>query len=88
MGAGLRGTSAGTAREKSQREGTAKHLAGAKEFVYVGEDDVASRELERRGETLRTIVYCALRGGERDRRYRFFLNERGEVVDFASEAVD
>jgi CubicO group peptidase (beta-lactamase class C family) len=88
MGAGLRGTSAGTAREKSQREGTAKQLAAAKTFVYLGEDDVASRDLERRGETVRTVVYCALRGGEHDRRYRFFLNERGEVVDFASEAVD
>jgi len=88
MGAGLRGTHAGTAREKSQRESTAKNLSGAKEFVYLGEDDVASRGLERRGETLRTVVYCALRGGERDRRYRFLLNERGEVVDFASEAVD
>jgi len=26
--------------------------------------------------------------GERDRRYRFFLNDQGEVADFSAEMVD
>jgi hypothetical protein len=77
-----------TAREKRQREGTAKALAKAKEQTYIGEDDLSGRGLERRGEPLETVVYCALRGGESDRRYRFYLNDRGQVTDFESEGVD
>ena len=77
-----------TSRDKSAREAVAKGLSQAKAFVYLGEDDVSTRGLERRGESLRTVVYYAVRGGERDYRYRFFLNERGQVTDFAAEAVD
>jgi hypothetical protein len=77
-----------TARETRQRDRTAKALAAARELVYIGEDDLKGRGLERRGEPLRAVVYCALRGGETERRYRFYLNERGQATDFASEAVD
>jgi CubicO group peptidase (beta-lactamase class C family) len=77
-----------TARETRQRDRTAKALAAARELVYIGEDDLKGRGLERRGEPLRAVVYCALRGGESERRYRFYLNERGQVADFESEAVD
>ena len=34
------------------------------------------------------MAYYALRGGERDYRYRFFLNDKGEVADFSAEATD
>ncbi len=84
----LSSASASSRRQKSARETLAKRLAQARELAYVGEDDVSRRGLERRGEVLRTVVYYALRGGERDYLYRFFLNQRGQVTDFASEAVD
>ena len=87
MAKGLRGTHAGTAREKAQREGVRKQLEKATAFVFLATDDVTSRGLERRGEAISSVVYCALRG-ERDRRYRFFLNAGGEVADFSSEPVD
>ena len=87
MAKGLRGTHAGTAREKAQREGVRKQLEKETAFVFLASDDVNSRSLERRGEAISSVVYCALRG-ERDRRYRFFLNDKGEVADFSSEPVD
>ena len=87
MGRGLRSL-AGSGREKSQRERTQKFLAQAGELAYLGEDDLSSRGLERRGEPLRAVVYCALGGKDGDRRYRFFLNAQGQVTDFESEAVD
>jgi CubicO group peptidase (beta-lactamase class C family) len=87
MGRGLRGL-AGSRREKSQRERTQKFLAEAGELAYLGEDDLSSRGLERRGEPLRTVVYCALAGKEGERRYRFFLNAEGQVTDFDSAAAD
>jgi CubicO group peptidase (beta-lactamase class C family) len=88
MAKGLRGTHAGTAREKSSRDSVGKQLEQATAFVYLATDDVNGRGLERRGEPMRSIVYCGLRGGERERRYRFFLNDKGEVSDFSSEPVD
>jgi hypothetical protein len=88
MARGLRSTNAGTAREKFARERTAKQLGAAKEFVFLAADDLKGRGLERRGEAVATVVHCALRGGERDYRYRFFLNGNGEVADFSSEATD
>jgi CubicO group peptidase (beta-lactamase class C family) len=87
MGRGLRAWTE-TRREKGQRERMAKVLADVREFAYLGEDDVSGRGLERRGEELRTVVYCALRGKDGDRRYEFYLNSRGQVTDFESETVD
>ena len=87
MASGLRGTNAGTAREKSSREYTQKQLAAAKGFTYLAEDDVRGRGIEQRGEKIDTIVYYAM-PGETDSRYRFFLNRKGEVADFSSDAVD
>ncbi len=87
MAKGLRGTNAGTAREKAQREGVRKQLEKATGFAFLAKDEVKGRGLERRGEAISTVVYCVLRG-ERDRRYRFFLNEKGEVADAVSEPVD
>ena len=87
MAKGLRATNAGTVREKAQREGVKTQLEKATGFSFLAQDDVKARGLERRGEAISRIVYCALRG-ERDRRYRFFLNDTGEVADFSSEPVD
>jgi CubicO group peptidase (beta-lactamase class C family) len=88
MARGLRAANAGTAREKFARERTKKQLGEAKEFVFLAADDVAGRGLERRGEAVAVVAHYALRGGERDFRFRFFLNAQGEVADFAGEAVD
>jgi CubicO group peptidase (beta-lactamase class C family) len=87
MGRGLRSL-ANSGRERRGREAMAKTLAQARSFAYVAEDDLSGRGLERRGEPLRGVVFCALRGPEGDRRYRFFLNGEGQVTDFDSEAVD
>ena len=87
MAKGLRGTHAGTAREKAQREGVQKQLEKATGFAFLAQDDVKARGLERRGDAISSVVYCVLRS-ERDRRYRFFLNDQGEVADFSSEPVD
>jgi hypothetical protein len=56
-------------------------------FTFLAEDDVKGRGVERRGETISTVVFCFM-PGERDSRYRFFLNAKGEVADFSSEPVD
>jgi CubicO group peptidase (beta-lactamase class C family) len=88
MAKGLRGTNAGTAREKRSRETVGKQLAAAKELAFLAKDDVSGRGLERRGDTVAAVAYYGLRGGERDYRYRFFLNTKGEVADFSAEAVD
>ena len=87
MAKGLHGTNAGTAREKAQREGVKKQLDKATAIVFLATDDVKTRGVERRGEAISSVVYCVLRG-ERDWRYRFFLNDKGEVADFSSEPVD
>jgi CubicO group peptidase (beta-lactamase class C family) len=88
MAKGLRGTHAGTAREKRSRETVGKQLAAAKEFTFLALDDVSSRGLERRGDPVAAVAYYSLRGGERDYRYRFFLTGKGEVADVSAEAVD
>jgi hypothetical protein len=87
MAKGLQGMSAGTARNKASRERVGTELAKATAFAFLAEDDERGRGVERLGEAIITTVYCSLTG-ERDRRYRFFLNEKGEVASFSSEPVD
>jgi CubicO group peptidase (beta-lactamase class C family) len=87
MAKGLRATNAGTAREKAGRESVSKQLAKATGFAFLAEDDEKGRGLERRGEAITTVVYYSMLG-ERDLRYRFFLNDQGEVASFSSEPVD
>ena len=87
MAKGLRSTNAGTAREKAGREQLQKQLATATGFTFLAEDDMKGLGIERRGEAISKIVFCYV-PGERDRRYRFFLNAKNEVADFSSDAVD
>ena len=84
MAKGLRSTNAGTAREKAGREDLQQQLATATEFTFLAEDDVNGRGIERRGETISRVVFYFM-PGERDRRFRFFLNDKGEVADFLAE---
>jgi hypothetical protein len=55
--------------------------------VGVDHGNTHVRPGERRGEAISTVVFYFM-PGERDRRYRFFLNGKGEVADFSSEPVD
>lgn len=87
MAHGLRSTNAGAARDKASRESTQKQLATATGFRFLAEDDVKGRGIELRGEKIRTVTFYYL-PGEHDARYRFFLNDRGEVADFAADSVD
>ena len=87
MAQGLRSTNAGTAREKASREDLQKQLATATDFRFLAADDVKGRGIELRGETISTVVFYFM-PGERDSRYRFFLNDKGEVADFTTAAVD
>ena len=87
MAKGLRSTNAGTAREKAGREDLQQQLATAKGFTFLAEDNVFGNGVERRGEKISRVVFYFM-PGERDRRYRFFLNDKGEVADFSSEQVD
>jgi CubicO group peptidase (beta-lactamase class C family) len=87
MAHGLRSTNAGTAREQAGREDLQKQLAAATGFMFLAADDLKGRGIERRGETISRVVFYFM-PGEYDRRYRFFLNDKGEVADFSSEVVD
>lgn len=87
MAKGLRGANAGTTREKAGRERVQQQLAAATGFTFLAEDDVKERGLELRSETIARVVFYFM-PGEHDRRYRFFLNDKGEVADFSSELVD
>ncbi len=87
MAKGLRSMASGSAREQSGRDYLQQQLAASKGFVFLAADDLKGRGIERRGETIETVVFY-LMPGERDRRYRFFLNARDEVADFTSEPVD
>jgi CubicO group peptidase (beta-lactamase class C family) len=87
MAQGLRSANAGTVREQAGREDLQQQLATATGFAFQAEDDVSGRGIERRGETVSRVVYYRM-SGERERRYRFFLNDQGEVADFSAEMVD
>jgi hypothetical protein len=64
-----------------------QQLATATGFTFLAEDDVVGHGIERRGETISRVVFHFM-PGEHARRYRFFLNGRGEVADFAAERFD
>jgi hypothetical protein len=87
MAQGLRSTNAGTAGEQAGREDLQQQLTTATGFTFLAADDVEGRGIERRGETITRVVFYFM-PGERDRRFRFFLNDKGEVADFSSELVD
>jgi CubicO group peptidase (beta-lactamase class C family) len=87
MAQGLRSTASGTARDKAGRDYLQQQLTASTGFVFLAADDVQGRGIERRGEAIDTVVFYFM-PGERDRRYRFFLNAEDEVADFSSEPVD
>jgi len=73
---------------------TARLLAAAQKQLptstaprFLAEDDVRGRGIERRGQAIDTIVFYFMPGAT-DSRYRFFLNRKAEVADFAADSVD
>jgi CubicO group peptidase (beta-lactamase class C family) len=86
MGLGLRSAHPGTAREKAGRKRVADRLEKMTEFVFLAEDDVRGKRLDRRGETVARIVHYKMSIGADDVFYRFYLTEGGTVADFTSEA--
>jgi len=88
MAEGLRNASAGqTARAVAGREDLQQQLAQSRGFTFLAEDDERGQGLELRGEKISRVAFYFM-PGERDRRFRFFLNDAGEVAEFSSEPVD
>jgi len=83
MGRGLAAT--GSVREAFARKRTGERLAALETFAWLGDDDLASRPLEWRGETVTTIAYYVLETAKSRHAYRFYLTDGGRVADFSSE---
>jgi len=87
MGRGLAATASGSAREAYGRTTTGRRLAAAKSFVWLADDDVSRRRMERRGEKIARIAYYALETADARFRYRFYLTTDDRVADFAVDRI-
>jgi CubicO group peptidase (beta-lactamase class C family) len=85
MGRGLAATASGSVRESYGRWRIGDQLAKKKSFTWLGDDDLGSRPMERRGETVTKIAHYALVTEDARRVYRFYLTADGKVADFGSE---
>ena len=82
MGRGLAATASGSVREASDRRGTGQQLEKKKSFSWLADDDLGSRPMQRRGETVTRIAHYALVTEDARRVYRFYLTADGKVADF------
>lgn len=82
MAAGLRAAWSGTAGEVSDRRSTRDRLAKLPSFDFLAEDDLQGRHYERRGESIRRILYYGTDAGDESGLYRFYLTETDSVADF------
>ncbi len=85
MGRGLAATASGSVRESVGRWRIGKSLEEKKSFAWLGDDDLGSGSMERRGETVTRIAHYVLTTEQSRRVYRFFLTADGRVADFDSE---
>ena len=85
MGRGLAATASGSVRESYGRWRTGDQLAKMKSFSWLADDDLSSRPMELRGETVTRIVHYVLATLDARRVYRFYLTADGKVADFGSE---
>jgi CubicO group peptidase (beta-lactamase class C family) len=85
MAKGLAETASGSAREAYGRRGIGRHLAALEAFRFVGEDDLASKPLAWRGESVVRVVHYALVTKDSRDVYRFYLTREGRVADFGYE---
>lgn len=72
-------------RSRAMREEAARRLDASVTFRYLAEDDVRGKGLERGAEPVARIVYCAVVTAAGAHAYRFYLNERGEVLHVVPE---
>jgi CubicO group peptidase (beta-lactamase class C family) len=85
MGRGLAATASGSVRESFDRRRTGQLLEKKKRFSWLEDDDLRSRSMARRGETVTRIAHYALLTEDDRRVYRFYLTADGKVADFGSE---
>jgi len=85
MGRGLAATASGSTREAYGRWRTGDVLKKKKSFSWLGDDDLESRPMERRGETVTRIAHYALVTEDARRVYRFYFTADGTVADFGAE---
>ena len=85
MATGLADTSTGSSEEALSRSGTAQRIREQTAFAYLDQDGLTARPLERRGETITSIVYYALDTPDHRFAYRFYLSRTGQVADFEVE---
>jgi CubicO group peptidase (beta-lactamase class C family) len=85
MGRGLAATASGSVRESFDRRRTGQLLEKKKRFSWLEDDDLRSRSMARRGETVTRIAHYALVTEDDRRVYRFYLTADGKVADFGSE---
>jgi hypothetical protein len=82
MGRGLAATASGSVSESFDRSRTGQLLEKKKSFSWLENDDLRSRSMERRGETVTGIAHYALVTEDARRVYRFYLTADGKVADF------
>ena len=82
MGRGLAATASGSVSESFDRSRTGQLLEKKKSFSWLEDDDLGSRSMERRGETVTGIAHYALVTEDARRVYRFYLTADGKVADF------
>ena len=85
MGRGLAATASGSVRESFNRRRTGRLLENKKSFTWLEDDDLESRSIERRGETVTRIAHYVFVTEDARRVYRFYLTADGKVADFGSE---
>ena len=85
MAKGLAETATGSAREAFGRRSTDRYVTGLTSFAYLGEDDLATKPLAWRGESVVKIVHYALATKESRHAYRFYMTKDGRVADFGAE---
>ncbi len=85
MGRGLAATAAGSVREAFARSRTGRLLEKQKSFSWLADDDLGSRSMQRRGETVTRIAHYALATEDDRWVYRFYLTADGKVAHFSSE---
>lgn len=69
------------ARTSAMRKEVSAQLADSIAFHFLGEDDVRARALMRNGGAVARIVYCGLMTAKDATAFRFYLDERGALLD-------
>jgi CubicO group peptidase (beta-lactamase class C family) len=85
MASGLRQDDPGTDQAKASRKRLGDLVRNRKTFSFLAEDDVATRGLTRRGESVRKILHYGLTTPERNYALRFFIDGANLVSDFTIE---